>query len=399
MILCRALSYEENTLDKSRLSSTFSTKKIPAKAPVSQGRSIFTFFPAGVHDRPERIAEHASGRVRDDVRNVRTAECVQQRLHDLDADTERQRQQQAAPEAAPPAAAAAAQRQQNAERDKQGDVQHDLPDIIAVAEDNVLKRRHVHGDIRMVKAERQRREHRHERKAHDPGEAAVHERIDEQRSFPQRPPLRQQPDAVNGREHGQIDENLCVSAHAQPPSSLPVRTRVLSAHPLLQFRFCALDRAAAQRQAARDPRALRRPLDVLLRVRQAAALVRAERMDGFPLPVIVLKKGVDRHRHGTAVVRIAEVDFFIVVQTLRQRRQFRTGVRAQIAPRLGDAGVIVVRIRHLLLDVEQFRTGEFGKQSCRLLRVADGDGAARPGKIVLSRAGVIGNEFFHDPFA
>ena len=48
---------------------------------------------------------------------------------------------------------------------------------------------------------------------------------------------------------------------------------------------------------------------------------------------------------------------------------------------------------------KQLRTGEFGKQPRRLLRIADGNGTVRPGKIVLSRAGVIGNEFFHDPFA
>ena len=185
---------------------------------------------------------------------------MQQRLHDLNADTERQRQQQAAPEAASLAAAAAAQRQQNAERDKQDDVQHDLPDIIAMAENDILKRRHVHGDIRMVKAERQRRQHRHEREARDAGEAAVHERVDRERSAPQRPPLRQQPDAVNGRKHSQVDEYFCVSAHVRPPSlCCPERTRYPRSH-CSSFGF-ALSTALPRRDrpgATRAPFAARR---------------------------------------------------------------------------------------------------------------------------------------------
>ena len=66
--------------------------------------------------------------------------------------------------------------------------------------------------------------------------------------------------------------------------------------------LCLCNVAAVDGEALRDRRAMGSLADVVFGIGKAAALVRAEGVDGLAREVVVLEEGVDRHRHRAAIV-------------------------------------------------------------------------------------------------
>ena len=100
--------------------------------------------------------------------------------------------------------------------------------------------------------------------------------------------------------------------------------------------------AAVDGEALRDRRAMGSLADVVFGIGKAAALVRAEGVDGLAREVVVLEEGVDRHRHRTAIVGVAEVNFIIGVEVIGQIQHRGTGVFLPVLTRLRHTGLVVV---------------------------------------------------------
>ena len=122
----------------------------------------------------------------------------------------------------------------------------------------------------------------------------------------------------------------------------------------------------------------------------------AEGVDGLAGEVVVLQEGVHRHGHGAAVVGIAQVNFVIAVQIGRQPHHLRPCLVLPVLPCLSHAGLVVVRVGHLLLDVEPVAAGQLSQHVGHLFRVAYGDAAIAAAEIVLSRTGVVCNQTCHN---
>ena len=100
--------------------------------------------------------------------------------------------------------------------------------------------------------------------------------------------------------------------------------------------------AAVDGEALRDRRAMGSLADVVFGIGKAAALVRAEGVDGLAREVVVLEEGVDRHRHRTAIVGVAEVNFIIGVEVIGQIQHRGTGAFLPVLTRLRHTGLVVV---------------------------------------------------------
>ena len=121
----------------------------------------------------------------------------------------------------------------------------------------------------------------------------------------------------------------------------------------------------------------------------------AKRMNGLAAEVIMFKKCVDRHRHRTPIVRIAEINFIVGIQIIGQVQYLRASFFLQISFRLGNAGLIVVGIRLCLLDSVELTVGKLCQHTGCFFGVSNRNSTVRTAEIVFSRTGVKCNQGCH----
>ena len=126
-----------------------------------------------------------------------------------------------------------------------------------------------------------------------------------------------------------------------------------SLQPFFYFCLCAVYTASLNGQPFCNGCPLAGFLYFLYCAGKSAAFMGAERVDHFSVSVEILQKCVNRHRHISPVVGVAQIDFIIFLKSFWHGGQFWSCFCLQIFLCLGNTGVIVRGIRNFLLYFKQ----------------------------------------------
>ena len=121
--------------------------------------------------------------------------------------------------------------------------------------------------------------------------------------------------------------------------------------PFFQCRLGFVNIAAAYGKTLCDVCALCCAPNIVYSVCKSAALVGAERVDRLARKIEAIEEGIDRHRHRSPVVRVAEIYLVILIDIIGQVNDLGTGVRFKVVLRLSYAFVVIIGIRLCLFDL------------------------------------------------
>ena len=98
--------------------------------------------------------------------------------------------------------------------------------------------------------------------------------------------------------------------------------------------------------------------DIIQTAAKTAALMGAERPDRLSGKIKMFQKCENCHRHRTPVIGIPQIDRIVSADTVRPVPKLRTCIALLVLLSLGDALIVVLRVRLHRLNLKQIRPGQ-----------------------------------------